>query len=333
MLARAVCAVQTPALHAHLIHARRHYSGAWSEPDQAEHVPFHPCAGRDRCGAGRPDQRRLDVDAEHPVARSSAARARAGASDPALARVRAAGGRRAAAGRPVPAQASATRLAGGDRADGAVGPARPAQGARLRGDRDHVGSRARAVGGRSGLPRRARSADAAVGVLARAAARYGRADGQRPSPAWASEGHPSWSSGPRDGRPAAVAQRAAPLRPPRPVPSPFCLGAARRASGRARDAAGDGLRHLPAAGHPGVAPRSRLAAQPPPSSSAPTAPTRCRSSSCGPTSTTSSATIGERSSATGSRTASCCCPAIRSVPRTPSPSCCRSCARSPRSGD
>ena len=141
--------------------------------------PFHPCARGDRRRAGRPDQRRLDADAEYPLARSPAARARAGGSDPAVPRVRAAGGRRAAAGRPVPAQAPPARLAGGDRADGAAGPARPAQGARLRGDRDHLGGRARAAGGRDGVPRRARSAHAAVGVLARAAARCRRAGDQR----------------------------------------------------------------------------------------------------------------------------------------------------------
>ena len=52
----------------------------------------------------------------------------------------------------------------------------------------------------------------------------------------------------------------------------------------------------------------------PRTSSAPTAPTRSRSSSCAPTATTSSARTGGRSSRTRSRTACCCFPAIPSGP-------------------
>ena len=140
--------------------------------------------------------------------------------------------------------------------------------------------------------------------------------------AWVSEGHPSFGArGARDRGSAGVADRAAALRAPRHRPPRLRLGSAGRPPRRDRDAPGHGLRGLPPAGRPGVAARSRRPPRGRRSSSAPTARTRSRSSSCAPTSTTSSAPTARRSSATAWRTACCCSPAIRSGPTRRWPSC------------
>ncbi len=126
------------------------------------------------------------------------------------------------------------------------------------------------------------AAHAALGDLARAAARPGGASRwprSPPGPPRATRPGARWPA-----RPAiCCCGSSGPIhfhhhaRLPSP---PLHLGAAGRPPGRDRHAAGDGLRGLPPAGRAADAARPGRCAAPPPSWCAPTAPTRCRSSSC-----------------------------------------------------
>ena len=222
------------------------------------------------------------------------------------------GRRRAAAGRPVPGQAPAPGLAGGGRADARAGRVRPAQGPRLRGDDRHLGRRGRADHAAGTRFRVRHDRDhAALGDLAGAAARRGRAGIAAAVATWARRAiRRSARSRPETGRPAALAAGA--------DHTISTITMAWLPLGVHLLELGTLLAIAYVIFRPLAAPRALAepgrARRWPPSSCARTAPTRWRSSSCGPTSTTSSARTGGRSSATRSRTACCCCPAIPSGP-------------------
>ena len=150
------------------------------------------------------------------------------------------------------------------------------------------------VGG-SAFPRPPRSDHAALGDLARAAARLPSRWRIAAVRGLGSEGHPSSATvAPRDRSTCCAGSAGRSTSTTTSTPA-WCRW---RPHGRDRDAAGDRLRDLPAARRAACAAEPGGARRSPPTSCAPTAPTRSRSSSCAPTSTTSSARTGGRSSAT-----------------------------------
>ena len=216
---------------------------------------------------------------------------RAGRGNPPVPRAGAAGRDRAAARRALPAQAPPPRLAGRDRADARARAVRPAQGPRLRGDGDHLDGRRRPVRGPWSVRGPPRPDHAALGDLAGAAARaagvLALAARRRlglGGPSVARDDHA------RDRRICWLGS-AGRLRSKL---TPLCTtnSPGSRSSVHLVEIATllvDRLRDLPAARSATALPEPRRPPAGRRRSCARTAPTRCRSSSCAATSSTSSA--------------------------------------------